>query len=328
MANVLVFAERREGELKRPALEAVAVGRRLADSLGGSVAVLGVGPGAAEIAAAVGACGADRLFVVEDAHLGRYAPEAYAAEISEAARRVGATIVLVAGTAMGRDLAPRAAARLGAGCLSDLVEIEAREDGTIRGLRPVYSGKAYARIASRGPIAVAVLRPNVFGSPIAAPARSPAVEVFAAALPAGNVRVRVTAIEKAGEQEQDVAEASIVVSGGRGLKGAENFALVRELARALGGAVGASRAAVDAGWIPHAHQVGQTGKVVSPKLYVACGISGAIQHLAGMSSSKVIVAVNKDPEAPIFKIADYAVVGDLFEVLPALTAEVGRVKDE
>ncbi len=326
MGNVLVFGERRDGELKKPSLEAATVGRRLADAIGGKLAALVVGPGAREAAPALGAHGADRVVACEAEHLRLYAPEGYAAQIAEAARTEGASIVLVAGTQMGRDLAPRAAARLGAGCLSDLVEIEAASDGTIRGRRPVYSGKIYARVATRGPVAVAILRPNVFPASAGRPQECPAVEALPPALDPGRIRVRATSVERAGEQEIDVAEASIIVSGGRGLKGPEHFSLVRDLARALGGAVGASRAAVDAGWIPHAHQVGQTGKVVSPNLYVACGISGAIQHLAGMSSSKVIVAVNKDAEAPIFKAADYGVVGDLFEVLPRLTEEVRRLK--
>ena len=326
MRNVLVFGERRDGDLKKPSLEAVSVGRRLADAGGGTLSVLVVGPGAAEAAAALGAHGADRVVACEAAHLALYAPEAYAAQIAEAARAEGAGIVLVAGTQMGRDVAPRAAARLGAGCLSDLVEIETAGDGTVRGRRPVYSGKAYARVASRGPVAVAILRPNVFPATIARPGAGADAVAVPPALAPERIRVRTTAVERGGAQELDVAEASIIVSGGRGLKGPENFSLVRDLARALGGAVGASRAAVDAGWIPHSHQVGQTGKVVSPNLYVACGISGAIQHLAGMSSSKVIVAVNKDPEAPIFKAADYGVVGDLLEVLPRLTEEVRRLK--
>ena len=235
--------------------------------------------------------------------------------------------MLVGGTAMGRDLAPRAAARLETACASDLVHVEVDGDGTLRGRRPVYSGKALATVAI--PAArpcVATLRPTIFPLPEADDSRSAERIDGPAAVPPDALKVRTIRLETPAERELDVAEASIVVSGGRGLKEPENFSLVRELAKTLGAAVGASRAVVDAGWIPHKHQVGQTGKVVSPNLYIACGISGAIQHLAGMSSSKVIVAINKDADAPIFKLADYGIVGDLFEVLPALTAAVKELR--
>jgi electron transfer flavoprotein alpha subunit len=324
-SSVLAFVERRDGEIKRPALQAVTTGRRLADSLGLPLAALALGPGAAGSAAELGAHGVDRLIAVEAGHLELYAAEAYAAELARAA--ADAAAVLLAATAMGRDLAARTAAKLGAPCASDLVEIDVGSDGMLRGKRPVYSGKAYARVAvAAGVPAVVTLRPNVFPARRLDAPREVGIERPAAALGADRLRVRTTRLETAAGKDLDVADASIIVSGGRGLRGPENFHLVRELAQALGGAVGASRAVVDAGWIPHAHQVGQTGKVVSPSLYVACGISGAVQHLAGMSSSKVIVAINKDPEAPIFKVADYGIVGDLFEVLPALAAAVRRVR--
>ena len=328
MAKILVFAERRDGQVKRPSLEVCGAARALADRRGGEVEVLALGPGASGTAELLGAHGADRVLAVEADHLELYAAEAYAATLAETARSRGADVVLVPGTIMGRDVAPRAAARLETGCLSDLVEVDLRDDGALEGKRPVYSGKAYARVAiPKARPAFATLRPNVF--PISHGDRGPA-EVVAVdtAVTADELRARTTRVEQAAEQELDVAEASIIVSGGRGLKEPENFALVRDLAAALGAAVGASRAVVDAGWIPHAHQVGQTGKVVSPNLYVACGISGAIQHLAGMSTSKVIVAVNKDPEAPIFKVADYGIVGDVFEILPKLTAAVRELKAE
>jgi electron transfer flavoprotein alpha subunit len=325
-ATILVFAERRDGQVKRPSLEALGAARTLADAHGAEVEVLVLGPGAAGTAELLGARGADRVIAVEAEHLELYAPEGYAATLAETARSRGSRVVLVPGTILGRDLAPRAAARLETGCLSDLVEVEMGADGALRGKRPVYSGKAYAQVAiPKARPAFATLRPNVF--PVSSAPRGPA-EVIAgdAAMTADELRVRTTRVEQAAQQELDVTEAAIIVSGGRGLKEPENFSLVRDLAAALGAAVGASRAVVDAGWIPHSHQVGQTGKVVSPNLYIACGISGAIQHLAGMSTSKVIVAVNKDPEAPIFKIADYGIVGDVFEVLPKLTAAVRELK--
>jgi electron transfer flavoprotein alpha subunit len=327
MGNVLVLAERRSGEIKRPTLEAVSVARRLADALSGRVDVLALGEGASASADLVARHGADRLLACEEAHVSLYAPEAYAATLAEAAKSSNAVVVLAPGTIQGKDVAARAAARLGSACLSDVVELDVDASGTLRGKRPVYSGKAYATATiPKARPGFATLRPNVF--PLTSPDASRKAEVVAipAAIPADRLRVRTVRLERPEAQEIDVAEAPIVVSGGRGLKEPENFRLVRELAEALGGAVGASRAVVDAGWIDHAHQVGQTGKVVAPKLYVACGISGAIQHLAGMSTAKVIVAINKDPEAPIFKVADYGIVGDLFEIVPALTAEVKRLK--
>jgi electron transfer flavoprotein alpha subunit len=325
--NVLVFAERRDGKVKRAALEALGVARRLAGALGGGVDVLALGPGAGAAADLIGRHGADRLRVVEAPEAELYAPELYAACLADAARAAEAALVLLPATALGRDLAARTTARLGTACASDLIEIEVGEGGTIRGRRPVYSGKAYARVTLRcPPPAVATLRPNVFPlAPVESP-RPAAVVPARAVLDAASIRARTVRVEPTAAAELDVAEASIVVSGGRGLKAPENFSLVRDLAAELGAAVGASRAVVDAGWISHAHQVGQTGKVVSPSLYVACGISGAVQHLAGMSSSKVIVAVNKDPQAPIFEVADYGIVGDLFEILPALTAAVRKLK--
>ncbi|HEX6852298.1 MAG TPA: electron transfer flavoprotein subunit alpha/FixB family protein [Candidatus Polarisedimenticolaceae bacterium] len=322
MATVLVLAERRGGEIKRPTLETLTQARRLAGN-GGQVAVLAFGSGAAESAPLLGGHGADRVIACEDPRADVYLPEAYAATLAAAARSSGADIVLAPATALGKDVVARAGAILATGVLSDVVEIE-WTGNALRGKRPVYSGKAFAwaSIPEARP-AMATLRPNVF--PSAAQARPAEVESIALQ---GPTRVRAVALEKPAEAELDVAEATIVVSGGRGLKAPENFALVRDLAKALGAAVGASRAVVDAGWIDHAHQVGQTGKVVSPSLYVACGISGAIQHLAGMSSAKVIVAVNKDAEAPIFKIATYGIVGDLFEVVPKITEEVRKLKQQ
>ncbi len=324
-SNVVVFAERREGEIKRPVREAVGVARRLADKLGGKVDVLALGPGAQEAAGEVGAMGADRLFHVDAGFAEHYAPELYAACLADLARKQDAAVILIPATSMGKDLAGRVTARLQSACASELTEVDIDDDGTLRGTRPVYSGKALARVSiPRARPAVATLRPNAFPAPAEDAAKTAESIAFEPALSESEIRVRVVRVEKAGKQELDVTEASIVCAGGRGLKEAKNFALIRELADALGGAVGASRAVVDDGWIPHAAQVGQTGKVVSPNLYVACGISGAIQHLAGMSTSKVIVAINKDPEAPIFKVSNYGLVGDLFEILPAVTDAVRR----
>jgi len=313
MSNVIVFAEQRDGRLKKAALEALSEGRRLADAAGGTCTAVVVGAGIEGLAAACGEHGADRVLLAEHDQLATYVAETYRDAIVGAVEQASGAVVLLAASAMGIDLAPRVAARLGVGCLSDVVEL--RLDGTnLVGRRPVYAGKAFATSVLSSQPALATLRPNVF-----AIADSPrAAEVGRLTVDPSTARARVVRVEEAGGAELDVAEADIVVAGGRGLKAPENFALIRELATELGAAVGASRAVVDAGWIDHSRQVGQTGKTVSPKLYIACGISGAIQHLAGMSSSRVIVAINKDPDAPIFKHATYGIVGDLFEVVPAL----------
>jgi len=218
-------------------------------------------------------------------------------------------------TAMGRDLAPRVAAKLDSGLVSDCVALEIK-DGRLIARRPMYSGKAYGTFVWTGEPQLATLRANVFA--LGKPDAARKAEVVDGRVD-GTARARVTAVHAKAGGKRELTESQIIVSGGRGLKGPENFHLVEELAAAMGAAVGASRAVVDAGWVDHQMQVGQTGKTVSPTLYIACGISGAIQHLAGMSSSKVIVAINKDADAPIFKVADYGVVGDVFEILPKLT---------
>jgi len=324
MGVLLVLLERRQGEVKTASLQALSTARRLADAGGDSVVAAAFGSGAAGVSELAASYGADRLLAVDDASFDLYAPELFAATLADAAKASGCDTILIAGTSLGRDVAARACARLGTALLTDVVELERKPGGALRGKRPVYSGKAaaWASLPSARP-AMATLRPNVFPA-VAVEGRKAEVVSFPPATV--KIRAKVTRLEKPAAQEQDVAEASIIVSGGRGLKAAEHFSLIRDLAQALGGAVGASRAVVDDGWIGHSHQVGQTGKVVSPSLYVACGISGAIQHLAGMSSSKVIVAINKDAEAPIFKVATYGIVGDVFEILPKLTDAITKVR--
>jgi len=322
-STILVFAECRDGEFKRASHEAIGAARRIADGCSGRVSVVVIGARAASAAAGLAAYGADRVLACGDESLDLYQAQAYAATLAAAAEQESATLVLAAASALGKDVCARLAARLSAASACDLTEIEWTPDGGLTALRPVYSGQARAGVSvPAGTLTVATLRPNVFPAPAADASREATVESIACPLGLGTLRVRTVRVELPEKTELDVAEASIVVSGGRGLKEASNFSLLRELAAALGGAVGASRAVVDEGWIPHAHQVGQTGKVVSPQLYIACGISGAIQHLAGMSSSGTIVAINKDPEASIFKIATYGIVGDLFEIVPALTKAV------
>jgi electron transfer flavoprotein alpha subunit len=323
MAGFLVYIEQRGGNLRKASLEALSEAARLNGGAGTPVSAVLAGHGVKEKAGELGAYGAAKVYVADEERLALYSAEGYAAAIRAAVEKSGASALFMAATALGRDLSGRVAARLGWGCLADVVKVSLEGDQVVA-TRPVYSGKALATVDGAGKPVVVTLRPNVF------PAQSGAGSAEVEALPAvnGDIRAVVREILTKEGGELDVAEADVIVSGGRGIKGAENFALIRELAAVLGAAVGASRAVVDAGWIDHAHQVGQTGKVVSPSLYVACGISGAIQHLAGMSSSKVIVAINKDPEAPIFKVADYGVVGDLFQVLPPFIEEIKKLKSE
>jgi electron transfer flavoprotein alpha subunit len=274
-----------------------------------------IGSDAPGLESELGSYGADRVHVFSDAGLSAYATEPYARALAQVVAETKPALVLIPFTAMGKDLAPRVAARTGAGLVSDCVAL-AVKDGRVEARRPMYAGKAYATVRWVGEPQMATLRANVF--PLGQPDAARKAERVAGTVDVAS-RARVTATRATAAGKVELTEAQIIVSGGRGLKGPEHFHLVQELGEAFGAAVGASRAVVDAGWVDHQMQVGQTGKTVSPTLYIACGISGAIQHLAGMSSSKVIVAVNKDAEAPIFKVANYGIVGDAFEVMPKLT---------
>ena len=323
MACILVFVEQRNGNIRKASLEALSEAKRLAAGAGWSVCAVVAGHGIAAKAPELGSYGAGKVYVADEERLARYSSEGYAAAVREAAARCNPAALLLGATALGRDLSGRVAARLGWGCLADVTKL-AVVDGAVVATRPVYSGKALASVDGGSTPAVVTLRPNVF--PAEAGSGTAAVEPLPPV--PGDIRAVIKELLAKEGGELDVAEADVIVSGGRGIKGPEHFALIRELAGVLGAAVGASRAVVDAGWIDHAHQVGQTGKVVSPSLYIACGISGAIQHLAGMSSSKVIVAINKDADAPIFKVADYGIVGDLFQVVPPLIEEIRKLKAE
>ena len=315
MAGVLVFLETNDGKIKKVSREALSLGRKLAAAAGGDLLAFASERAAADDA---GKYGAKKLFV---ANIGPYLAETCAAALERVIADAQPSVVLLGGTSNGRDLAPRLAAKIGAGVASDVDRAE-WTGGKLRARRPVYSGKAFATVDVSSAPAIATTRPNAFPAEEAGGGAAEVVEVSVAA--DAKAKLVETKVPEAGELS--IAEADIIVSGGRGLKEAANFSLIRDLAHALGGAVGASRATVDAGWIDHQHQVGQTGRVVSPNLYIAAGVSGAIQHLAGMSSSKHIVAINKDPEAPIFRVADLGVVGDLFQIVPALTEEVKRAK--
>ncbi len=316
--KILIVAEQREQLLKKHAFEAVRTGRTLADQAGGQAVALVIGSGVKDLAGSLGTYGAQRVLVADDPRLQAYSTTAYARIIADAAAAEKADVVLMGASAMGKDCAPRVAVRLDAGLASDCTALKI-ENGDIIATRPVYAGKALTDVRITSAVKVITLRPNVF--PAGTPSGSAvAPESVALALTDADLVTRVTGTSKAAGKI-DVAEADIIVTGGRGLKGPENFAMIEELAGVLGAAVGASRAVVDAGWRPHEEQVGQTGKTVSPSLYIAVAVSGAIQHLAGMSSSKYIVAVNKDKDAPIFQVADYGIVGDAFEIIPALTRE-------
>jgi electron transfer flavoprotein alpha subunit len=322
---IAAYLEIRDGKIKKSSLEALSEARRRAAELGVGTAAVLVGAGVADQAPEAFAAGAAKVYVIENASLAGYSTQAYAIALAGFAAEAKPAALFFAATAMGKDLAPRVAARLGAGLATDCTKV-AVQDGSLVFTRPIYAGKAFLSLRLKSSPQIATLRPNVFplGEAAAGAAAGETVRLDAA-IPDGAVKGRVTEVLKEESAELDVTEADVVVSGGRGLKGPEAFALLRDMAAVFPrAAVGASRSAVDSGWIGHQHQVGQTGKTVSPELYIAVGISGAIQHLAGMSSSKVIVAVNKDPEAPIFKVADYGIVGDLFEVAPKLTEELKK----
>jgi electron transfer flavoprotein alpha subunit len=320
-----VVEDDRQGRPKKVTAELVGEARRQAKELGATVeAVWLTDKAEADGLQQLAAWGAERIWLLQDPALAPYRGEVWAGALADLARQHSPRAIWGAVTSRHRELMARLAARLGTGLAADCVAMS-RADGQLVATRPVYAGKLLARVRWARTPWLATLRPNVFRAAEEESGRTPAVERPAVTLPAA----ATTFVERREEAQTglpELTEADIVVSGGRGLKGPENFALLEQLAGVLGAAVGASRAAVDAGWRPHRFQVGQTGRTISPKLYIGCGISGAIQHLAGMRTSKVICAVNKDPEAPIFKIADFGLVGDLFQVVPQLTEEFKKLK--
>jgi len=321
---ILTYIETREKKIKKSSLEALSEGRRKAAELKSEAAAVLVGTGIEGMAAELSSYGASKVYLLESGSLDRYSTQDYAAALAGLVKKLSPAAVFFSATAMGKDLAPRLAARLGVGLASDCTSVSVR-DGGLEFTRPIFAGKALLTFRLTSSPQIASLRPNVF---TLAPAAA-AGEVIRESvdIPAIAARAEVTEVLQESGGEIDVTEADIVISGGRGMKGPENFELLREISALIPrSAVGASRSAVDSGWIGHQHQVGQTGKTISPNLYLAFGISGAIQHLAGMSSSKVIVAVNKDPDAPIFKVADFGVVGDLFQVIPPLKEELKKLR--
>ena len=319
MSNVLVYAEIRGGVFKGINAELIAAANGLAQSTGGEVHVAVLGSGVDAPAAEAAKHDVSKVFVVDNQELADYSSQGYAVALEAVIGQSNPKVVLFGATAMGKDLSARVAARVGASLFTDCTELSL-EDGNLSAVRPVYSGKVYMKVAASAAIQMASVRPNVF-APAEAGGSSAEVVAVTADLPSGAIAGKVKELVSTAAGGKDLTESEIIVAGGRSLKSGDNFKILQDLADVLGGTVGASRAAVDAGYVPHSIQIGQTGKVVNPKLYFAVGISGAIQHLVGMRTSKVIVAINKDENAPIFEKSDYGVVGDLFEVLPKLTEE-------
>lgn len=318
MSGVFVWVDQFHGKALPVSWEAVGVGRKIADSLTVPLTALVFGQGVDEIAKQAFTYGANKVIKADDATLAEFRLEPYVALLDKAIADQPPQIVLGGASTRGRELLAAAAADANAGLLADVTELSL-DNAKLKGTRPVYAGKVLSTAASDGSgVQFATLRSRAFAAPTPDNNRSGEVQALAPVLTEDQITSKVEGFEEA-KGTVNLTDASIIVSGGRAVGGPEGFAPVRELADVLGGAVGASRAAVDAGWIPYAHQVGQTGKTVSPALYIAAGMSGSIQHQAGMRTSKIIVAVNKDPDAPIFKLAHYGIVGDLFKVLPALS---------
>ena len=323
--GIWIVAEQREGELKKISFELTSEAKRLADEMGQLVTAILLGSNIKEKAPELGKYGADKVIVADDNRLATYTTDAYVSVIAQLAQSGEPAIILLGASVQGKDLSGRLAARLGVGMAQDCVDFSL-ENGNLVAKRPIYAGKVYATATFKDSVPqIATARPNVLE--LNEPDESKSAEVVDAefSLDDSQLKTKVAEIIQAEGAKVDLTEAERIVSGGRGMKGPENYTILEELADLIDATVGASRSAVDSGWRPHSDQVGQTGKVVSPNLYIACGISGAIQHLAGMSTSKYIVAINKDPEAPIFQKADYGVVADLFDVVPALTEEIKKI---
>jgi electron transfer flavoprotein alpha subunit len=317
--GVLAITEQRDGVFRKISFEAVSEGRRIADGLGTDLCAVILGSGIEGIAGELQKYGADKILVADDPGLADYTTSAYTNVIADLVQSADPAVIVLGASAQGKDLSARLAARLDAGLAMDCTGVKV-DGGNLTCTRPMFGGKIFADVEFDSAIQIVAVRPNVMD--IVEAAKDGAIEKPAVQL--GEVKTVVVEKSMDTGDKIELTEADVVVSGGRGTAG--DFGAIEELAAAFGGAVGASRSAVDEGWRPHSDQVGQTGKVVSPVLYVACGISGAIQHLAGMSTSKYIVAINKDAEAPIFSKADLGIVGDIFEVIPAVTEEVKKVK--
>ncbi|WP_028596316.1 electron transfer flavoprotein subunit alpha/FixB family protein [Paenibacillus assamensis] len=314
----LVVAETRGGSLRQVSCETISAAR-LAGGADTTVAAILIGATTSAFVNELAQYGADRVYTIDHADLEHYNPQAYFAALQAVVQTVQPDAIFLGHTAIGKDLAPQIAAELGAGQISDITAIEVDNNGQALFSRPIYAGKVLEKKAFTAFPWIVTVRPNNIAPLEVDPTRTATTEAIAYSQPALQTIIRDVVRNTSGKI--DLSEAKVIISGGRGVRSADGFKPLEELAAVLGGAVGASRGACDAGYCDYALQIGQTGKVVTPELYIACGISGAIQHVAGMSSSRVIIAINKDPEAPIFKIADYGIVGDLFEVVPLLTEQ-------
>ncbi|SFS72953.1 electron transfer flavoprotein subunit alpha/FixB family protein [Marininema halotolerans] len=323
--NVLVLADVRDGELRNVTLECLAAGTTAAE--GGTVTVAVFGSKGNDMVEKLSHYGADQVLLVTNSELDQYTTDGYFQAFKAVIEKVNPEVILTGHTAVGRDVSPRIAARFDIGMVSDCTAVDLTE-GRLVFTRPIYAGKAFVKKSFKEGTVLATLRPNNIPAMEADTSRSATAEELSVDLPADSIRTLVKELVRKASDGVDLSEARVIVSGGRGVKSADGFKPLQELADVLGAAVGASRGACDAEYCDYALQIGQTGKVVTPDLYIACGISGAIQHLAGMSNSKVIVAINKDPEASIFSVADYGIVGDLFEVVPMLTEEFKKLLAE
>jgi electron transfer flavoprotein alpha subunit len=321
-ANCLVVTDISNGEFRKVSLEALSEARRLAGT-GGQVTALMIGLGLDQLKEIPAQYGADIVLIADDPQVKDYHPDRYTDTVQRAAELKQANVILIPATDMGKDLAPRIAARLDAGLAEDCLKLTLNGD-RLEADRPMFAGKVISRVAVLSKIKVVTLRPNVFVLSEPESSRSGIVETLD--VQTGESKLNLKEFRESASAKIDISEADIIVTGGRGMKGPENFGILETLAGLLGGAVGATRAAVDAGWRPHSDQVGQTGKTVTPNLYLMFGASGSIQHWAGMSGAKCIVAVNKNPEAPIISKADYSIVADLFDVVPVLTEEIRKIR--
>jgi electron transfer flavoprotein alpha subunit len=324
--GIWVFAEQEEGKIRKVTFEILSAARKIADAKNEKLCAVCLGKDIGSLGDKFASYGADKVFLVDHKDLGQYTTDAYAKALSDLITKEQPSIIFFGATVLGKDLSPKIAARVNAGLATDCVEIKLDKDGNLCVRRPMYAGKVLADVVFKNTDIIMVsIRPNVLIPNAPDTSKTAAVENIIPDISADNIRTKILEVVKTGAGKVDLTEAEIIVSGGRGMKGPENYKILENLAEVIGATVGASRAAVDAGWKNVSDQVGQTGKVVSPNLYIACGISGAIQHYAGMGTSKVIVAINKDEEAPIFSKCDYGVVDDLFKVVPPLTEELKKM---
>lgn len=326
--DIWVYIEIAEGKPRNVGLELLGEGRKLADAMGQKLAGVLIGQDIEGVAKEAFAAGADRIYLVESAELAHYNTDGFTATMVDLIQTYKPSVVLMGATNDGRDLGPRVACRVGTGLTADCTGLGIDEaTGLVAWTRPAFGGNIMATIlCPEHRPQMGTVRPSVFKRPVPDYSKTGEIIRVASKVKAADIRTKLIEVVRVCTASCNLEEAEIIVSGGRGMGKPENFSLIEEIANVLGGAVGASRAVVDAGWKPAMHQVGQTGKTVGPKIYIACGISGAIQHLAGMSSSDIVIAINKDPDAPIFRVADFGIVGDVMEVLPLLTEEFRKIK--